>query len=154
MKKLILLFLFSINANALTTSELLILKKKNYQVMKSHYSDLKADLENGNGEKFCKKAASIVPDLYTINDNDRDLFFSLKEYENPDFDDYATHLNENSRSDIFNFSYFESKCNNDDALAVLSSFGRTEMNLQFLIMTHNLWIESFCPKLSGSCSEY
>jgi len=143
--------LLSSHCFALTTSKLVVLKRDNYQLMKSNYQLLKSKLEQNKPQEFCLVAEQMIQTLYDINAQDMQLVQSLKTYGIDDFNEYAQHINNNSASDIFMFSYFEDKCTDETVMSVLNSFPNILTNLEYLILTHDFWMDAFCPQLPNKC---
>lgn len=152
-KALIFLFIFSINAYGLTTSELIVTKKSNYLLMNKNYIHLKHKLLQGDIQNFCNESELLTETLYTIYEQDILLASFLKQYDIQDFKDYSRHILENSSSDLFMFSYIKEMCDQGRAIEVLKSFERIEQNLNYLILAHNFWMDAYCPILNDCSSK-
>lgn len=132
-------------------AQLLKTKKNNYSQVLNSYIDLEDSLRKRDINKFCLSVVNLKQSFYEVYAEDMKLAWSLVSFNNQDFLNYANHIDENSKSDIFNLNYFQNLCEKNRALDALKSFSGIYMNQSFLRMTHSIWMESFCPEIPGNC---
>jgi hypothetical protein len=151
MRLLLLAFFLSTSAIAANTSELIIAKKDNYDLMTKSYNRLQSLLLVSKVTDFCNLADKIVTTLYEIYDQDMELVQSLREHDNQDLYNYSLHISENSYTDFITINIFQNKCQQGGVLTALASFSRIYINLSYLKQTHRMWMNAFCPQLKGQC---
>ena len=152
MKKLItsfLLILFFTFTNTAWASlkDLVEKKSKNYQSFELYYISLLNQVIAKDTNSFCSQVTSEYSVLVQIFNDDNALISELRHSSNPDFLDYATHLEENSYSPLFSYGSFQDACvNNPSAILKLSeSLGYDIENIRFLEENHQQWLDAYGP---------
>ena len=114
MKLLILGLLasFSVFANELEAQ--LEKKNENYTVLRKHYSTLLANINIQNDQLFCTHVKNSLPVLTAIFEEDQKLVVELRRSQNPDFREFAQHIEDNSYSPLFSYQAYLSLCEPHD----------------------------------------
>lgn len=140
---IIIIFLLSpFVAQASTLKEMLALKSSNYVVLKTFYTRLKGLLQKE--KEFCAYAASQRPLLEQIFYDDRALIGELRNTSNPDYREYATHLEDNSYSPLFSLESFRNLCEGQQSeiRKLDQSLQYHVMNIDYLLNVNELFIGS------------
>ena len=138
-------FLFSVSAWAGLRDQLNT-KTSNYNYLQTHYSSLLKLSQSNEGKKFCQTVSDSYNTLVEILNNDGELINELRKIDHPDYQEYATQLEENIASPLFSYGAYMDTCENGD----LSDITRMNqaiqyhvMNIEYLKMIHLMWIEGF-----------
>jgi hypothetical protein len=140
------LIILLISINVLGTEinrELLKNKTQNYQTVGKFYETTRSLIQNNKTEKFCSEVKEIYKGLFSILEQDNILIVHLKSFNDFDINNYATHLIENSRSDIFSFYILLSRCEQNTHKPI-SQFNKgldgSVLNLKILKMYHQQFL--------------
>lgn len=151
MKLLILALFVSCSVFATEVETLLQKKDANYTTLRKFYSTLLANVRVQNDQLFCTNIKSSVPTLTAIFEDDQLLVRALRRSQNPDFLEYAQHVDDNSRTPLFSYSAYLSLCEPQDRQAILrldQSLQYHVMNVDYLSMSNLLFWQSISTQSS------
>ena len=126
--------------------ELAEAKSQNYQTLLKYYGSLHANAKAKDAKTFCAKVAASKPVLEQIFEDDNLLIDALREVNDQDYYDYATHLEENSFSPLFSYGAHSNLCqtgNFGNFEETIQSSHYHVVNINFLILNHQIWRESY-----------
>lgn len=124
------------------------LRSQNYTALTTHYSALISSIQQRDQKSFCDLIKVSLSPLSKILEDDNNFIYALRLVSNIDYYDYSVHIQDNASSPLFGFFIHQEKCTNNDlgSLESLSqSLAYDLMNIDFLSMTHELWIEAHYP---------
>lgn len=147
MKKTLItaLFLFSMTAVA-SLKDQLHKKTANYDYLLNHYSALLKATQNHDGITFCQIVAKSYDKLVSILEDDGQLINELRKSDHPDYQEYATQLDDNIASPLFSYGASMDTCQNGDLSQIsrmTQSMQYHVMNIDYLKMIHLMWIDGF-----------
>lgn len=151
MKLLILLLFVSFSVGASEVEILLEKKDANFTILRKFYSSLLANVRTQNDQLFCTNISNSVPTLTAIFEDDQLLVRALRRIQDPDFHEYAKHVDDNSRSPLFSYSSYVSLCDPRDRQSILSLVKSLEyyvMNVDYLSMSNLLFWQSIKTQTS------
>lgn len=134
MKLLILFLVISTNVFAYDVDpDLLNLKTDNYLVVEKIYQKLEIEAINNNVQEFCVIANDSYKEMYKIFEDDFRLINHLRDFQDEYLSSYASHLDENSRSDLFTLAMFIDSCQDPNQM----NLGQYKQTFQYIYMNHN-----------------
>jgi hypothetical protein len=151
MKFLFLSLFVSLSVFATELETQLEKKNENYLVLRQHYSTLLANINIQNDQLFCSNVRNIVSTLTTIFEDDQLLTRELRRSQNPDFREFAQHIEDNSRTPLFSYTAYTELCDQNDRQAILrlkQSLQYHVMNVDYLSMSNLLFWQSISTQAS------
>lgn len=147
MKTTLFLLLLSLTSFAATSDLEKQLEKKssNYTQLRHYYSTLLAKVNIKDDKAFCVQVESGVPLLNLMFEDDQQLITALRMYQDTDFREYATHIEENSFSALFSSHAYGEMCEaqqREKILSLMQSLQYHVMNVDYLSMSNVLFWQS------------
>lgn len=146
MKILIPALILAINTFAQDLGVVLNKKTGNYLMLTSLYEELLEEAHKNDAEAFCEVNDESRSGLEKILDDDNKLIRTLRTYQTPDMQNYATEMEENIATPLFSYHAYQDMCQrleNGFPNNLIKPLKGHLINLEFLSMKHEFFIDAY-----------